>query len=105
MNTYNFTKSICSYCANCVGKCSWSAYFKPVKGWTAEKVEYKAQGLNRNAYSYNVTQCPQFEEEERAKKKIDKSVSQTINRLMRKRNYWKQRAYEERRRKEDENDV
>ena len=105
MNSYNFTKSICSHCANCVGKCSWSAHFKPVKGWTAEKVEYNAQGLNRNAYSYNVTQCPQFEEEERAKKKIDKSVSQTINRLMRKRNYWKQRAYEESKRYKYTGDI
>lgn len=101
MNNYNYVKSICSNCVNCVGKCSWSACFKPVKGWTTQKVEYNAQGLNKNGFSYNVKQCPLYEVEERAKKKIDKSVSQTINRLMRKRNYWKQRAYEERRRKED----
>lgn len=101
MNNYNCTKSICSYCANCVGKCSWSAFFKPVKGWTAEKVEYKIQ-RDKKRVSYNVITCPQFEEEERAKKKIDKSVSQTVNRLMRKRNYWKQRSYEERQGVENE---
>lgn len=101
MNTYNFTKSICSHCANCVGKCSWSAFFKPVKGWTAEKVEYKIQ-RDKKRVSYNVITCPQFEEEERAKKKIDKRVTETVGKLMRKKNYWKCQVLKEKYRKEDE---
>lgn len=101
MNNYNCTKSICSYCANCVGKCSWSAFFKPVKGWTAEKVEYKIQ-RDKKRVSYNVITCPQFEEEERAKKKIDKRVTETVGKLMRKKNYWKCQVLKEKYRKEDE---
>lgn len=48
--------SLCIMCRNCCGKCAWSKWFLPVKGWTAIET-YKANGdLNRAWVGW----CPQF---------------------------------------------
>ena len=33
--------SICNYCKNSVGRCSWSKRLVPVEGWKADKTGYK----------------------------------------------------------------
>lgn len=48
--------SLCIMCQNCFGKCAWSKYFLPVKGWTAS-VTYKANGEVNRAW---VGWCPLF---------------------------------------------
>lgn len=59
--------NICFDCKNACGKCSWSGLdpvtkkpaFKPVEGWTAEKV-YINFGKNYHTETYRITACPQF---------------------------------------------
>jgi len=53
---------LCWDCANATNSgCSWSAEFKPVKGWEAERVE---QRIYKQGYvidsTYRVKSCPEF---------------------------------------------
>lgn len=54
----------CWFCKRASGKCSWSAFGKPVRGWTAKKTRIAAIGsaANENGYieSYRVIECPKF---------------------------------------------
>lgn len=50
----------CVSCARCYGLCSWSRNYIPVDGWTATK-SYDADG---NHYSYQIDDCPLYEEDE-----------------------------------------
>lgn len=53
-------QTLCWYCKNACGGCSWSKSFKPVKGWTAT---YRPVNIfKRLADSYFVHECPEFEE-------------------------------------------
>lgn len=54
--------SICIDCENSCGLCSWSAKFKPVKGWTATARKKYIQTGNKTVQGYKVTACPQFQE-------------------------------------------
>lgn len=48
--------SLCIMCRNCFGKCAWSKWFMPVKGWAAIET-HKANGdLNRAWVGW----CPRF---------------------------------------------
>ena len=51
-------KNICWDCANATGRCPWSAGFKPIKGWTAEKVE--RTGSYGLITTYYISACPLF---------------------------------------------
>lgn len=48
--------SLCIMCRNCCGKCPWSKYFLPVKGWTAIETHKPNGELNRAWVSW----CPMF---------------------------------------------
>lgn len=58
-------RTLCWGCANAVPSyrkgtgCSWSKYFKPVEGWTAEKTELTG-GYNQKVTSYLVSECPEY---------------------------------------------
>lgn len=70
--------SICNYCVNCVGKCSWSKSLVPVEGWTAEKTVYKMHD-GKKGVSYRVYECPQFEKvEERKPERRGKYKSRSL---------------------------
>jgi len=72
-NIEGFSKrmNICAGCQKACGGCSWSAadengklLFKPVPGWTAERVRL-AVGYNKKreriyTESYRITACPEF---------------------------------------------
>ena len=53
-------KTLCWGCKNSEGNCVWSAYLRPVPGWEAEKVPYKASTADR-MYTYRVISCPLYE--------------------------------------------
>lgn len=48
--------SLCIMCRNCCGKCAWSKWFLPVKGWTAIETRKANGDLNRAWVGW----CPQF---------------------------------------------
>lgn len=50
--------TLCWKCNNTCGGCSWSKSFKPVKGWTAKKANFKDCG--ELVESYLVIDCPKF---------------------------------------------
>lgn len=50
---------LCWNCENATGKCSWSACFIPVEGWTAKATKIK-DGDGEIVHSYRIMQCPQF---------------------------------------------
>lgn len=58
-------EQLCWSCKNACGGCEWSAYLKPVPGWTAEKVprwEYVNTKENKLlGFTYKITKCPKFE--------------------------------------------
>lgn len=67
--------NICFDCQKACGGCSWSELdpdtlktrFKPVPGWTAEKVKYQTQAINGGAKfcdTYHITACPEFVRDE-----------------------------------------
>lgn len=58
------TTSICNYCKNCVGRCSWSGSLIPVDGWDAEEKVYNLHE-NKKGVTYKVKWCPQYEEIEK----------------------------------------
>ena len=60
--------SLCWCCVHAVPKkgkygyktwCSWSIYRQPVKGWIAEKGEFKHENVG-NVVTYSVSECPKF---------------------------------------------
>lgn len=53
-------KTICGECKRSAGRCSWSAKFVPVEGWTA--IPSKVVGKHGYTDTYIVTSCPKFEE-------------------------------------------
>lgn len=59
MNRMMVPVSICARCANCCGRCSWSAMFVPVKGWDAEPTIINISGV-RSITSFLVKSCPMF---------------------------------------------
>lgn len=48
--------SLCIMCRNCCGKCAWSKWFLPVKGWTAIETRKANGDLNRAWVGW----CPEF---------------------------------------------
>lgn len=62
-NGENFTGkplSLCNYCTNSCGRCSWSKNLIPVEGWKADKVDYSTGTYGLSGVSYMVHECPQF---------------------------------------------
>ena len=58
---YQKKEQICWRCKNATGKCSWSAFGKPVKGWEATPYVVKSDN-ERPINTYSITSCPQFAE-------------------------------------------
>lgn len=56
---YNKNTTLCWYCANACGKCSWSSKFQEVEGWEANK-GYIKNHFGEKIPSYVVKKCPQF---------------------------------------------
>lgn len=63
--------TLCWECARAYGGCSWSAKFEPVRGWRAEKMSRVRRrcGAEEEWESYDVLECPEFEQEDRMKMK------------------------------------
>ena len=59
---YQKKEQICWRCKNATGKCSWSAFGKPVCGWVATPCIIKSDG-ERDINTYSIISCPQFIEE------------------------------------------
>lgn len=58
------SKQLCWRCSLATGGCPWSAAFRPVKGWTAEKTVIREK-VGREIVpvaSYKITACPLFRE-------------------------------------------
>ena len=57
-------QSLCWRCENCVPNkegtkgCSWSRYFRPVKGWDATPIPQSYKTIPGT--SYRVNKCPEF---------------------------------------------
>lgn len=57
-------QSLCWRCENCVPNkegtkgCSWSIYFRPVKGWDATPIPQSYKTIPGT--SYRVNKCPEF---------------------------------------------
>lgn len=56
--------NICFDCAKACGRCSWSARFEPVPGWTAKPTAIKyfddKKGGVVFTQTYSITACPEF---------------------------------------------
>lgn len=63
----NFHKTqLCWTCARACGGCSWSAEFKPVRGWKAKKTKlYVDRGEHNKHYttSYRIKECPLYKDD------------------------------------------
>ena len=73
--------TLCWDCDNCYGQCSWSAIFKPVNGWIAEKT------IVDNQTSYNVIYCPEFtqgRERQKTYKELAKEMGVSLRTYYRK---------------------
>ncbi len=57
-------RDISTLCWDCIRvDCSWMRSFKPVKGWIADRYDYKCYSSGNNEYivdSYIVKECPLF---------------------------------------------
>ena len=53
-------ETLCFKCANAYKKCSWSAAFIPVEGWTATPTIKRMGKKEKEVPSYLVTECPLF---------------------------------------------
>lgn len=59
--------SLCWYCNNAYGGCSWSSKFKPVDGWHAIRNDINVSTFDGQTYgtrqeeSYVILDCPQFQ--------------------------------------------
>ena len=52
--------SLCWDCSKAVGKCSWSKYFKPLKGWKIISTKKEVYG-GASYKSCIVLECPEFD--------------------------------------------
>ena len=52
--------TLCWSCARFCGRCSWSAHFEPVEGWSAEEGSLTRQ-YGGTLKTYTVLQCPLYE--------------------------------------------
>lgn len=57
----NKPETLCFRCDNSCGKCSWSARFFPVEGWTATPTKIGTNCKIKWLPSYFVTDCPKFQ--------------------------------------------
>ena len=63
---------LCWTCARACGGCSWSAEFKPVRGWKAKKtILYNDRGAynSHTVKSYNIKECPMYKPDTQTKRK------------------------------------
>jgi len=63
---YTGGQTLCWYCKNATGNCSWSSTFKPVKGWKAKPTKIKINKDTRMS-SYHVMACPEFDPDPKCK--------------------------------------
>ena len=61
-------EQLCWSCANACCGCSWSRWYEPVDGWTAEKTVIVQAGYRTE--SYKVTACPEYESDRRTYKQF-----------------------------------
>ena len=61
--------SLCWWCDNCYGGCSWSQDFTPVKGWEAEPTKITSEDSKREISSFMVINCPKFKRDDKFFKK------------------------------------
>ena len=66
--------TLCWYCKNAIGKCSWSQEGIPVKGWGAEPTIIKCDN-GTIISSYCVKSCPLFIQEQEVKHKTVKEIA------------------------------
>ena len=69
--------NICITCKNSCGLCAWSADLKPVKGWSATPIK-KKQSAGVIVDSFYITDCPQFEYDERPKQSNRWTCTDTV---------------------------
>ena len=64
-------ETLCWKCTKACGGCSWSDHWEhtPVPGWTATRASVKND--DREAWSYLVTECPEFVPEKPRKAEVD----------------------------------
>lgn len=58
--------NICETCQKATGGCAWADKFKPVEGWTANKVALKLH-TGKTTTSYQITACPEYVQDEKLK--------------------------------------
>lgn len=58
----NENDSLCWYCQNACGNCSWSRTLKPVEGWEVNiiDIQHKANNKTYITQSYKVINCPEY---------------------------------------------
>jgi len=54
------TETLCWYCQNACGNCSWSKYFQPVNGWLAKPRIIYYSSEDKKIDSFLVIKCPLF---------------------------------------------
>ena len=52
--------TLCWSCKNACGRCEWSAFFIPVRGWNAKETFIKNQHKGTEYKSYHVYECPKY---------------------------------------------
>ena len=58
--------------------CSWFNGFKPVPGWRAKATTIKAPNSNNAIDSFEVMDCPQFEQDKHTQKKTQKQLAKEL---------------------------
>ncbi len=91
----NNKENICFDCINAVGGCSWSQFFKPVKGWTAKRTKIKVNETT-TLKTYYITACPLFiqDNSRRKPKLVKQEIQETINRKFMKKEHLIKRELE-----------
>ncbi len=63
MNKKN--EQLCWDCQRATGGCCWSAFARPIKGWTAEKTQIPNGCADEFIDSYLISACPHFKKDEK----------------------------------------
>lgn len=55
-------EQLCWTCRNCIGRCSWSRDFIPIKGWDAD-MDTRTNADRSNSVTYRIYDCPEYQGE------------------------------------------
>ncbi len=53
---------LCWTCQNYAGKCLWSAFFIPIKGWIATPITIK-ENKHKDIHTYRIKYCPSYKQD------------------------------------------